>query len=69
MSDCIIEVVNKRCGYEAVLADVSYSIKNCEDRGIALKFSGYSDKLFTFVNVFVDILLEHSNSDKGFEHT
>lgn len=31
--ECLYETVNKEEGYEALLADITYSVKNFEDRG------------------------------------
>ena len=46
-------------GYEASLADIDYTIKNFEDRGIKLQFSGYQATLLTFARLFVDLMLSH----------
>lgn len=44
-TESIIEKVTSEIGYEACLADVGYSIKEFENVGFKLKFSGYNDKL------------------------
>ena len=46
-------------GYEASLADIDYTIKNFEDRGIKLQFSGYQATLITFAELFLDLMLAH----------
>lgn len=52
-TESIIEKVTSEIGYEAVLADVAYSIKDFENVGFKLKFSGYNDKLIHFVELFL----------------
>jgi len=59
MTDCLLETVNQEMGYEAYLADIEYNIKNFEDRGIKLQFSGYQATLITFAKLFVDLMLLH----------
>jgi secreted Zn-dependent insulinase-like peptidase len=44
-TDCLIERITAEIGYEAVLADMSYSIKSFENLGFKIKFSGYNDKM------------------------
>ena len=56
-TDALIERVTEVIGYEAVLSDISYSIKSLENVGFRLKFSGYNDKLHTFIKLFLDIML------------
>jgi hypothetical protein len=34
MADCLYEAINKEEGYSALLADINYSCKNFEDRGL-----------------------------------
>lgn len=60
MVDCIIESVNKDMGYEAELADISYKVKNFEDRGLKLHFSGYEATLLEFAKLFLETMLKHS---------
>lgn len=38
MIDALNETVNQEYGYEASLADISFDVKNFEDRGIVIKF-------------------------------
>lgn len=52
-TDCLAEKVTEEIGYEAVLSDISYSIKSFENVGFKVKFSGYSDKLFNFARIFL----------------
>ena len=39
--DALYETFNAEHGFEANSADLAYSIKDFEDRGIKLKFFGY----------------------------
>ena len=64
-TDALIEKVTSIIGYEAVLSDIAYSIKSFENIGFKLKFSGYNDKLLTFVKLFLDIMM--STRDSGFD--
>lgn len=41
--DSLAEKITATIGYEAVLADMNYSIKSFENIGYKLKFSGYND--------------------------
>jgi secreted Zn-dependent insulinase-like peptidase len=50
--------VNSEVGYEANIADVSYSIKAFENLGFKVKFSGFNDKLFAFIEIFFKMLVE-----------
>ena len=62
----LIEKVSMDMGYEAVLADVSYSIKVFENVGLKCKFKGYNDKIHTFVLKFMSVLAhsaEHGLTD------
>lgn len=43
-----IEKVSKEIGFEATLADFSYSFKVFENLGLKIKFTGYDDKLIIF---------------------
>ena len=49
LCDLIAEKVSQVIGYEATLADVSYSIKIFEDQALKVKFKGYNDKLDQFI--------------------
>jgi secreted Zn-dependent insulinase-like peptidase len=55
-SDCLIERITAEIGYEAVLSDIAFSIKSYEDLGFKLKFSGYNDKIDTFIKIFFEIM-------------
>jgi secreted Zn-dependent insulinase-like peptidase len=59
----LIEQVTSEIGYEAVLADIEYSIKSFENIGFKLKFSGYNDKLSTFISIFFDIMIRVSKEE------
>ena len=65
MKDCLKQTITKRIGYEANLAEVDYHLKSVEEMAINLNFSGYSDKLFDFIEEYLDILIECSL--KGFD--
>lgn len=60
--DSLYETVNKEEGYEASLADLNYDCKNFEDRGLSLKFSGYSNTLIKFAETFITTMLTHANN-------
>jgi secreted Zn-dependent insulinase-like peptidase len=55
-TDCLVEKVTEEIGYEAVLSDISYSVKSFENVGFKVKFSGYNDKLFTFARIFLKLM-------------
>jgi len=61
----LIEKVTEEIGYEAVLADISYSIKSFENVGFKVKFTGYNDKLMNFVQIFLRLMVEVRET--GFE--
>ena len=61
----MIEKVTEEIGYEAVLADISYSIKSFENVGFKVKFTGYNDKLMNFVQIFLRLMVEVRET--GFE--
>ena len=48
-----IEKVSKEVGFEATLADFSYSFKVFENLGLKIKFTGYDDKLIVFADKFL----------------
>jgi len=60
MLDSLYETVNENFGYEASLADIIYDVKNYEDRGLMIKFSGYSNTLSTFVELFINTMYKHT---------
>ena len=64
-TDALIELLTSVIGYEAVLADISFSIKSFENLGFKIKFSGYNDKLISFVSIFLDTMVtaRHSGFD------
>ena len=64
-TDALVEKVTATIGYEAVLADMSYSIKSFENIGFKLKFSGYNDKLVAFMRLFLETMM--AVRDTGFE--
>ncbi len=55
--------MTKRIGYEAQLANINYKMTSVEEMGVNLHFEGYSDKLFTFIEEYLDILFECSEKD------
>lgn len=57
----MIEKVTKKIGYEATLADISYSCKVFENVGLKFKFKGYNDKLSYFIKIFFQTLKDLSN--------
>ena len=56
--EALIEKITALVGYEAVLADVQYSIKVFENLGYKIKFSGYNDKLMNFIDIFLKNMYE-----------
>ena len=58
MKDCLNQVILKRIGYEASLANLETKLSNIDDIGINLEFSGLSDKLFDYAEIVIDILIE-----------
>jgi len=66
--DCIIDRVNKEVGYEANLAHISYEVKRFAEMGLSLALEGYSDKIFNFAAIFVDLTLSCAQ-DNGIEST
>ena len=44
-TDCLIEKITAVIGYEALLADISYSIKAFENLGYKIQFTGYNDNM------------------------
>ena len=58
--------MTKRIGYEANLAEVYYEMRSVEEMAVNLHFSGYSDKLFTFIDDYLNILLECA--EDGFDN-
>jgi len=64
-TDALVEKVTATIGYEAVLADMSYSIKSFENIGFKLKFCGYNDKLVTFMKLFLEAMM--SVRETGFD--
>ena len=65
MKDCLKSTVTKRIGYEANLANVCYNMDSVEEMAVNFHFSGYSDKLFDFIEEYLNILVECSQS--GFD--
>lgn len=61
--DALYETFNAEHGYEANLADVAYSLKNYEDCGIKLKFTGYQATLIPFANLFIQFLLSFTTNN------
>ena len=66
LKDCMESTINQRVGYEAQLANFSYSFESTEEMGIHLRFSGYSQKIFTFATRYIDIMIECAKKG-GFE--
>lgn len=67
MVECLYESINKEEGYEANLADITYDCKNFEDRGIALKFSGYSSTLPIFAEAFLTKMKQYAYGGLKFD--
>ena len=61
--DCLYETVNKDQGYDASLADLQYGLRSYQDRGFAVRFTGYAATLPLFVDKFLDCLLTIDNFD------
>jgi secreted Zn-dependent insulinase-like peptidase len=66
-ADILIEKITKRIGYEATLADISYSCKVFENIGLKFKFKGYNDKLAYFILLFFKTLQDLSSD--GLSHS
>ncbi|CDW88765.1 a-pheromone processing metallopeptidase ste23 [Stylonychia lemnae] len=64
-TDTLIEKITAEVGYEALMADISYSIKGFENLGFKIKFQGFNDKLSDFIKMFFQIM--KSIRDNGFE--
>lgn len=67
MIDALIEKVSQKIGFEAVAADMTYSVKVFENHGLKFKFKGYNDKLPYFIQQVFSILMEIKNN--GFQPT
>ena len=65
--DCFESTMNKKVGYEAGLANISYDIENVEECAIDIEISGFSQKIFNFAELFIDILLTSAPTE--FEHS
>lgn len=59
--------MNKEEGYEANLADISYDCKNFEDRGLQLKFTGYSSTLIKFAQTFIERMISLCKGTSKFD--
>ena len=68
MTECLEQIVEKQVGYEAEMAEMTYSVKSVEEMAVSLNFGGYSDKLFHFVEDFLKILKECAKKG-GFEES
>lgn len=51
-----------------MLSDTSYSIKSFENVGFKIKFTGYSDKIVKFTEIFLEGMIKISNLE-GFDPT
>ncbi len=47
--EIVLEKIQKVVGYQASMADISYSLKIHENLGLNFKFYGYSDKIIQFI--------------------
>jgi len=56
MADCLEQTVEKQVGYEAEMAEMTYSVNSVEEMAVSLNFGGYSDKLFDFAEAFLEIM-------------
>ena len=62
MKDCLKQTVINKIGYEAMLAHMKYSLSSLDDIAVKIEVSGYSDRLFEFAGLFLDILFECAES-------
>ena len=60
MKDCLNHIIQDRVGYEASLAHLDVSLTNVDDMAVCLELTGFSDKLFAYSEIVIDILLEHA---------
>ena len=63
--EALIEKITSTVGYEANFADISYSMRVFENIGYRIKFQGYNDKLFNFIQIFLQTFV--SVCQTGFE--
>ena len=47
--EIVLEKIQKIAGYQASMADISYSLKIHENLGLNFKFYGYNDKIIQFI--------------------
>lgn len=56
--ECLKAVITENVGYEARLASIDYSLESVDDMGVRIKTSGYSDKIFDFTKILLDMVFE-----------
>jgi len=68
LNDTLVETVNKEFGYEANMADISYSVGNWLDNlGLKIKLEGYSgEELLRFGELFIETMVKCARKG-GFE--
>ena len=64
--DCFESTMKKKVGYEASLANISYDIENVDECALDIEISGFSQKIFNFAELFIDMLLDSANTE--FDH-
>ena len=60
MKDCLNQLILKEIGYEASLAMMETKLSNIDDMAVCLEFSGFSDKLFEYAEIVIDIILNYA---------
>ena len=55
--DCFSQKLIKQIGYEAELAHMRYSFQTVEEMAINIKIRGYSDKIFEFIKIYIELML------------
>ena len=56
--ECLKAVITENVGYEAQLANINYSFESIDDMGIRINTNGYSDKIFEFTKIYLDMMYE-----------
>lgn len=68
MVNCLKSTVNRRIGDEAKLAHIDYDFESVNDMAVNIKISGFSDKVFLFAEMFLDIVRTCGRQD-GFNQS
>ena len=66
MKDCLESTITGKVGFEAKLANCTYSVDLVEEMAVHIRINGYSDKLFDFATIFLDIMSDCAK-ENGFE--